>query len=85
MDDRHDENAESVRASLTPRQTSFTVKGRSSADLNRIRQGRPRAHSDYQPTSVYVTKGERLELGHYEAAAGKVCAVIGVPELNTPI
>ncbi|MDU8499200.1 M60 family metallopeptidase [Pseudomonas syringae] len=85
MDDRRDETADSVPASLTPRQTSFTVTGRTSAYLNKVRQMRPRAHSDYQPTSLYVTKGERLELNHYQESAGKISAVIGVPELNTPI
>ncbi|EPN30836.1 hypothetical protein A244_38430, partial [Pseudomonas syringae pv. actinidiae ICMP 18807] len=64
---------------------SFNVIGRTSAALNQVRQRRPRAHSDYQPTSIYVTKGERLELAHYEESAGKISAVIGVPELNTPI
>ncbi|WP_440091674.1 M60 family metallopeptidase [Pseudomonas syringae] len=85
MDDRHDESADSLPASLTPKQTSFNVIGRTSAALNQVRQRRPRAHSDYQPTGLYVTKGERLELSHYEESAGKISAVIGVPELNTPI
>ncbi|MDF5892992.1 M60 family metallopeptidase [Pseudomonas syringae pv. syringae] len=85
MDDRHDKTAGSEPSSLTPRQTSFTVTGRTSAYLNKIRQMRPRGHSDYQPTSVYVTKGERLELSYYEESTEKISAVIGVPELNTPI
>lgn len=85
MDDRHDETAGSEPSSLTPRQTSFTVTGRTSAYLNKVRQMRPRAHSDYQPTSIYATKGERLELSHYDESAGKISAVIGVPELNKPI
>ncbi|MCF5427717.1 M60 family metallopeptidase, partial [Pseudomonas syringae] len=85
MDDRHDKTAGSGPSSLTPRQTSFTVTGRTSAYLNKIRQMRPRGHSDYQPTSVYVTKGERLELSYYEESTEKISAVIGVPELNTPI
>ncbi|KPC31839.1 Uncharacterized protein ABJ99_1197 [Pseudomonas syringae pv. cilantro] len=85
MDDRHDGTPSSAPASLTPRQTSFTVTGRTSAYLNKVRQMRPRAHSDYQPTSIYVTKGERLELSHYDESAGKISAVIGVPELNKPI
>ncbi|WP_024677852.1 M60 family metallopeptidase [Pseudomonas syringae] len=85
MDDRHDETAGSEPSSLTPKQTSFNVIGRTSAALNQVRQRRPRAHSDYQPTGLYVTKGERLELSHYEESAGKISAVIGVPELNTPI
>ncbi|WP_017710461.1 M60 family metallopeptidase [Pseudomonas syringae] len=85
MDDRHDESADSLPASLTPKQTSFNVIGRTSAALSQVRQRRSLAHSDYQPTSIYVTKGQRLELAHYEESAGKISAVIGVPELNTPI
>lgn len=85
MDDRHGDTPGSEPVSPTPRQTSFTVTGRTSAYLNKVRQMRPRAHSDYQPTSFYVTKGERLELSHYEQSAGKISAVIGVPRINTPI
>lgn len=85
MDDRHDESADSLPASLTPKQTSFNVIGRTSAALSQVRQRRSLAHSDYQPTSIYVTKGQRLELAHYDESAGKISAVIGVPELNTPI
>ncbi|EGH07603.1 MULTISPECIES: M60 family metallopeptidase [Pseudomonas syringae group] len=85
MDDRHDETAGSEPSSLTPRQTSFTVIGRTSADLNKVRQRRSLPHSDYQPTGIYVTKGEHLELSYYQDTAVKISAVIGVPELNTPI
>ncbi|WP_440061971.1 M60 family metallopeptidase [Pseudomonas syringae] len=85
MDDRHDETAGSEPSSLTPRQTSFTVIGRTSADLNKVRQRRSLPHSDYQPTGIYVTKGEHLELSYYQDTAVKIWAVFGVPELNTPV
>lgn len=85
MDDRHDETAGSEPSSLTPRQTSFTVIGRTSADLNKVRQRRSLPHSDYQPTGIYVTKGEHVELSYYQDTTVKIWAVFGVPELNKPV
>ncbi|KPY82927.1 Uncharacterized protein ALO44_01423 [Pseudomonas syringae pv. tagetis] len=84
MDDKYAEAAGSEPASTAQFETVVTLKGTSSAELNRVRQARARRHSDYKPTNIYVTRGERLQIS-YAFVTGKVSAVIGVPEIDTPV
>lgn len=63
---------------------TFQVAGHGSAETHRLRQARARRHNEYQPTGVYVTAGERLDINVVGLTWNNLYAVIGVPELDTP-
>ncbi len=84
MDDRHPHAASSVAPSAVQAQTRWQALGFGSAESHRQRQARARGHTDFQPTNIYVTKGDRLEITATSLYMNLVSAVIGVPELETP-
>ncbi len=84
MDDRHPHAASSVAPSAVQAQTRWQALGFGSAESHRQRQARARGHTDFQPTNIYVTKGDRLEITATSLYMNLVSAVIGVPELDTP-
>ncbi|KTB81381.1 M60 family metallopeptidase [Pseudomonas syringae] len=84
MDDRHPHAASSVAASAVQAQTRWQAFGFGSAESHRERHARARAHTDFQPTNIYVTKGDQLEITATSLYMNRVSAVIGVPELDTP-
>ncbi|SDR46352.1 Peptidase M60, enhancin and enhancin-like [Pseudomonas cannabina] len=84
MDDRHPHAASSVAPSAVQTQTRWQAFGFGSAESHRQRHARARTHTDFQPTNIYVTKGDRLEITATSLYMNLVSAVIGVPELDTP-
>ncbi|WP_122267421.1 M60 family metallopeptidase [Pseudomonas syringae] len=82
MDDRHLHAASSVAPSAV--QARWQAFGFGSAESHRQRHARTRTHTDFQPTNIYVTKGDRLEITATSLYMNLVSAVIGVPELDTP-
>ncbi|WP_032703251.1 M60 family metallopeptidase [Pseudomonas syringae] len=84
MDDRHPHAASSVAPSAVQAQTRWQALGFGSAESHRQRQARARGHTDFQPTNIYVTEGDRLEITATSLYMNLVSAVIGVPELETP-
>ncbi|MCK0545987.1 M60 family metallopeptidase [Pseudomonas syringae pv. aptata] len=84
MDDRHPHAASSVAPSAVQAETRWQAFGVGSAESHRQRHARARAHTNFQPTNIYVTKGDRLEITATSLYMNLVCAVIGVPELDTP-
>ncbi|SFI21414.1 Peptidase M60, enhancin and enhancin-like [Pseudomonas syringae] len=84
MDDRHPHAASSVAPSAVQAETRWQAFGFGSAESHRQRHARARAHTNFQPTNIYVTKGDRLEITATSLYMNLVSAVIGVPELDTP-
>ncbi|QHE99034.1 M60 family metallopeptidase [Pseudomonas cannabina] len=84
MDDRHSHGANSVAPHAAQAPARWHAYGFGSAEHHRLRQARATRHTDYQPTNIYVTKGDRLEITATSLYMNQVSAVIGVPELDTP-
>ncbi|WP_024675942.1 M60 family metallopeptidase [Pseudomonas syringae] len=84
MDDRLTQGANSVAPNAVQAETRWQAYGFGSAESHRQRQARARGHTDYQPTNIYVTKGDRMEITATSLYMNLVSAVIGVPELDTP-
>ena len=84
MDDRHLHSASSVAPNAVQAPARWHAYGFGSAEHHRLRQARALRHTDYQPTNIYVTKGDRLEITAISLYMDQVSAVIGVPELETP-
>lgn len=83
MNTRRDDDVSSTSTNSGYSNVNVRVIGQGTAEDHRIRQARSRRHSEYQPTGIYVTKGERLEISAYGSPMN-VVAVIGVPEIETP-
>lgn len=83
MNTRRDDDVSSTSANSGYSNVNVRVIGQGTAEDHRIRQARSYRHSEYQPTGVYVTTGERLEISAYGSPTN-VFAVIGVPEIETP-
>jgi len=84
MNTRRDDDVSPTSANSGYSNVNVRVIGQGTADDHRIRQARSLRHSEYQPTGIYVTKGERLEVSVYGSPINNVFAVIGVPEIETP-
>lgn len=63
----------------------LNVYGQGSSVAHRDRHARALRHSEYQPTEVYVRDGDRLEILASGSVLENLFAVIGVPELDTPV